>query len=56
MENAYADPALLRDLGARCARFARDLGVDVVVGAETAGVPLVLVDMREVAGTVHEPG
>jgi orotate phosphoribosyltransferase len=40
MENAYADPELLRDLGARGARFARDLGVDVVVGAETAGVPL----------------
>src|SRR6201999_1991253 len=29
-----------RDLGTRGARFARDLGVDVVVGAETAGVPL----------------
>jgi orotate phosphoribosyltransferase len=40
MENAYADPELLRDLGARGALFARDLGVDVVVGAETAGVPL----------------
>ena len=40
MESAYADPQLLRDLGARGARFARDLGVDVVVGAETAGVPL----------------
>jgi orotate phosphoribosyltransferase len=40
LENAYADPALLRDLGARGARFARELGVDVVVGAETAGVPL----------------
>jgi len=40
LESAYADPALLRDLGARAARFARDLGVDVVVGAETAGVPL----------------
>ena len=40
LENAYADPALLRDLGARGAQFARDLGVDVVVGAETAGVPL----------------
>jgi len=31
---------LLRDLGARGARFARELDVDVVVGAETAGVPL----------------
>jgi orotate phosphoribosyltransferase len=40
MESAYADPQLLRDLGARGARFARKLGVDVVVGAETAGVPL----------------
>jgi orotate phosphoribosyltransferase len=40
MENAYADPELLRDLGVRGARFARDLDVDVVVGAETAGVPL----------------
>ena len=40
MESAYADPALLRDLGASGARFARELGVDVVVGAETAGVPL----------------
>jgi orotate phosphoribosyltransferase len=40
MESAYADPDLLRDLGARGARFARELGVDVVVGAETAGVPL----------------
>jgi orotate phosphoribosyltransferase len=40
LENAYADPLLLRDLGARGARFAWDLGVDVVVGAETAGVPL----------------
>jgi orotate phosphoribosyltransferase len=40
VESAYADPQLLRDLGARGARFARELGVDVVVGAETAGVPL----------------
>jgi orotate phosphoribosyltransferase len=40
LENAYADPELLRDLGARGAGFAADLGVDVVVGAETAGVPL----------------
>lgn len=40
LENAYADPQLLRDLGIRGARFARQLGVDVVVGAETAGVPL----------------
>ena len=40
LENAYADPMLLRDLGVQGARFARQLGVDVVVGAETAGVPL----------------
>jgi orotate phosphoribosyltransferase len=40
MESAYADPMLLRDLGARGARYAEDLGVDVIVGAETAGVPL----------------
>ena len=40
MERAYADPELLRDLGARGARFAQELGVDVIVGAETAGVPL----------------
>jgi orotate phosphoribosyltransferase len=40
VESAYADPELLRDLGAQGARFARELGVDVVVGAETAGVPL----------------
>jgi orotate phosphoribosyltransferase len=40
VESAYADPQLLRDLGARGARFARELGVAVVVGAETAGVPL----------------
>jgi len=40
LESAYADPLLLRDLGIRGARFARDLDVDVVVGAETAGVPL----------------
>jgi orotate phosphoribosyltransferase len=40
MESAYADPQLLRDLGARGARFVHDLSVDVIVGAETAGVPL----------------
>jgi orotate phosphoribosyltransferase len=40
LESAYGDPALLRDLGARGAQFAWDLDVDVVVGAETAGVPL----------------
>ena len=40
MESAYADPELLRDLGARGGRFGMDIGIDVVVGAETAGVPL----------------
>jgi orotate phosphoribosyltransferase len=40
VESAYADSMLLADLGIRGARFARELGVDVVVGAETAGVPL----------------
>jgi orotate phosphoribosyltransferase len=40
MESAYADPRLLRDLGTRGASFAYELGVDVIVGAETAGVPL----------------
>jgi orotate phosphoribosyltransferase len=40
MESPYADPQLLRDLGARGARFLKDVDVDVVVGAETAGVPL----------------
>jgi orotate phosphoribosyltransferase len=40
MESAYADPALLRDLGARGGRLAPDIGVEVIVGAETAGVPL----------------
>ena len=40
VESAFADPRLLRDLGAEGARFARTLDVDVVVGAETAGVPL----------------
>src|ERR1700755_380278 len=40
MESAYGDSRLLRDLGARGSRFARELDVDVVVGAETAGVPL----------------
>src|SRR3954452_13230814 len=35
MESAYADPRLLSDLGVRGARFARELGADVVVGAET---------------------
>jgi len=40
VENAYGDPRLLRDLAAPGATFARRLGVDVVVGAETGGIPL----------------
>lgn len=40
MESAYGDPQLLGDLGARGARRVHELGVEVVVGAETAGVPL----------------
>ena len=40
MESAYADPELLRDLGGRGARFAPEVGAEVIVGAETAGVPL----------------
>jgi orotate phosphoribosyltransferase len=40
LEKAYADPELLRDLGAHGAAFAAELEVDVVAGAETAGVPL----------------
>jgi orotate phosphoribosyltransferase len=40
MESAYADPQLLRDLGARGGRMVPEIGVEVVVGAETAGVPL----------------
>lgn len=40
LDRAYGDPLLLQALGARGARFARELGVDAVVGAETAGVPL----------------
>ena len=40
LEYAYADPELLRDLGIRGARSAQRFGVDVVVGAETGGVPL----------------
>ena len=40
LESAYAEPDLLRALGARGAACAREFGVDVVVGAETGGVPL----------------
>ena len=40
IENAYADPHLLNALAIPGADFARRLGVDVVVGAETGGIPL----------------
>jgi orotate phosphoribosyltransferase len=39
-ENAYGDPKLLHDLAVPGAAFADRLGVDVVVGAETGGIPL----------------
>jgi orotate phosphoribosyltransferase len=40
IENAYGDPQLLRDLAVRGASCAHRLGVEVVVGAETGGIPL----------------
>jgi orotate phosphoribosyltransferase len=40
LERAFADPALLRDLGVQAALVAESLDADVVVGAVTAGVPL----------------
>jgi orotate phosphoribosyltransferase len=40
IENAYGDPRLLNALAVPGADFARRLGVDVVVGAETGGIPL----------------
>lgn len=39
-ENAYGDPQLLHDLAVPGAAFADRLGVDVIVGAETGGIPL----------------
>ena len=39
-ENAYGDPHLLHDLAEPGAAFAHRLGVDVIVGAETGGIPL----------------
>lgn len=39
-ENAYGDPQLLHDLAVPGADFARRLGADVIVGAETGGIPL----------------
>ena len=40
IENAYGDPRLLNALAIPGADFARRLGVDVVVGAETGGIPI----------------
>ena len=40
VENAYGDVALLRSMAAKGAEFAQRLDVDVVVGAETGGIPL----------------
>ncbi|WP_371402826.1 phosphoribosyltransferase family protein [Kribbella sp. NBC_00662] len=40
VENAYGDPRLLPDLGTAAVDFARRLGAEVVVGAETGGIPL----------------
>jgi orotate phosphoribosyltransferase len=59
MESAYADPQLLRDLGARGARFAPEVGAEVVVGAETAGVPLaasISLDAELPFAFVRKPG
>jgi orotate phosphoribosyltransferase len=39
-ESAYGDPQLLHDLAVPGAAFARQLGADVIVGAETGGIPL----------------
>jgi orotate phosphoribosyltransferase len=39
-ENAYGDPKLLHDLAVPGAAFADRLGADVIVGAETGGIPL----------------
>jgi orotate phosphoribosyltransferase len=40
IENAYGDPRLLNALAIPGADFAHRLGVDVVVGAETGGIPI----------------
>lgn len=40
VESAYGDPELLRALAVRGADFARRIRVDVIVGAETGGIPL----------------
>jgi orotate phosphoribosyltransferase len=40
VENAYGDPGLLRAIAVPGAMFAHQLGAEVVVGAETGGIPL----------------
>ena len=40
VESAYGDPQLLHDIAITGATFAHRLDVDVVVGAETGGIPL----------------
>ncbi|MFI7065189.1 orotate phosphoribosyltransferase [Kribbella sp. NPDC050124] len=40
VENAYGDPRLLHDLAVPAVAFARQLDADVIVGAETGGIPL----------------
>lgn len=39
-ESAYGDPRLLHDVAVPGAQFARRLGAEVIVGAETGGIPL----------------
>ena len=40
VESAYGDPGLLRDLAVEGAAAARGFGAEVIVGAETGGIPL----------------
>ena len=40
VESAYGDPSLLHDIAVPGATFADRLGVEVIVGAETGGIPL----------------
>src|SRR4029078_5614535 len=46
LESAYADPDLLRALGARGARCAREVGVGVIVGAERGGRAAARAELR----------
>ncbi len=58
-ESAYGDPQLLHDLAVPGAAFARRLGVDVIVGAETGGIPLataVALDGHLPFAFVRKPG